>query len=49
MSILYALIAKASDVVLCEHTEYAGNFQQISRVLLRKIKKNTNFSIEYDK
>jgi len=49
MSILYALIARASDVVLCEHTEYAGNFQQISRVLLRKIKKNSKFSIEYDK
>ncbi len=49
MSILYALIAKSGDVVLCEHTEYAGNFQQISRVLLRKIKKSSKFSIEYDK
>lgn len=49
MSILYALISKSSDIVLCEHTEYAGNFQQISRVLLRKLKKNTKYSIEYDK
>lgn len=49
MSIIYALISKAHDVVLCEHTEYAGNFQQISRVLLRKIKSNVKYSIEYDK
>jgi hypothetical protein len=49
MSIIYALIARASDVVLCEHTEYAGNFQQISRILLRKIKKGAKYSIEYDK
>ena len=49
MSIIYALIARSSDVVLCEHTEYAGNFQQISRILLRKIKKGSKYSIEYDK
>ena len=49
MSIIYALISKSFDVVLCEHTEYACNFQQISRVLLRKIKPNIKFSIEYDK
>jgi hypothetical protein len=49
MSIIYALIARSSEVVLCEHTEYAGNFQQISRILLRKIKKGTKYSIEYDK
>jgi hypothetical protein len=49
MSIIYALIAKSSDVVLVEHTEHTGNFQQISRVLLRKIKKGSKYSIEYDK
>ncbi len=49
MSLIYSLISRNSDVVLCEHTEYAGNFQQISRMLLRKIKKNTKYSIEYDK
>ena len=49
MSIIYALVSRGPDVVLCEHTEYAGNFQQISRMLLRKIKKNIRFSIEYDK
>jgi hypothetical protein len=49
MPIFYSLISKTSDVVLCEHAEYQGNFQQISRVLLRKLKKNSKYSIEYDK
>jgi hypothetical protein len=49
MSIIYAFIAKQVDVVLCEHTEFTGNFQSISRVILRKIKKNSKYSIEYDK
>jgi hypothetical protein len=49
MSIIYALIAKSSDVALCECTEYAGNFQQITRLLLRKIKKNAKYTYEYDK
>ena len=49
MSFIYSLISRNSDVVLCEYTEYAGNFQQISRMLLRKIKKNSKYSIEYDK
>ena len=49
MSIIFSLISRNSDVVLCEHTDFAGNFQQISRMLLRKIKKNSKFSIEYDK
>jgi hypothetical protein len=49
MSIIYAFIAKKTDVVLCEHTEFTGNFQSISRVILRKLKKNSKYSIEYDK
>ena len=49
MSIFYALISKSFDIVLCEYTEYSGNFQQITRMLLRKIKKNTKFTINYDK
>ncbi len=49
MSIIYALVSKSLDVVLCEHTEYAGNFQQVSRVLMRKIQKNKKFIIDYDR
>ena len=49
MSILYSLIAKDGLVVLCEFTEYSGNFQQISRMLLKKIEPNTKKTIEYNK
>lgn len=49
MSILYALIAKEPDVVLCEYTDYSGNFQQITRIILRKIKKESKYTIDYDK
>ena len=48
MSILYSLIAKILDVVLCEYSEYNGNFQQITRLLLRKVQPNRRFTIEYD-
>ena len=48
MSILYALIAKNLDIVLCEYSEYNGNFQQITRMLLRKVQQNRRFTIEYD-
>ena len=49
MSILYALISKDQDVVLTEYTEYSGNFQQITRALLRKVHLNTKYTIDYDK
>ena len=58
MSIFYALIAKNFDLILTEYTDYTGNFQQITRMLLYKIKKNINkinntnnsniFRIQYD-
>ena len=48
MSIFYSLIAKDLDIVLCEYSEYNGNFQQITRTLLRKVQKNSKFTIEYD-
>ena len=49
MSIIYSLVARSFDVVLSEHTEFAGNFQQISRILMRKMRKNNKYSINYDK
>jgi hypothetical protein len=58
MSIFYALIAKNYDLILSEYTDYTGNFQQITRMLLYKIKININkynnnnnhsmFRIQYD-
>lgn len=50
MSIIYALIARDPDIVLCEHTEHTGNFLQISRVILQKgIKPEAKQIILYDK
>ena len=54
MSIFYALIAKNYDLILSEYTDYTGNFQQITRILLYKlkligqIKENSLFCIPYD-
>ena len=49
MSIIYSLVSRSYDVVLSEHTEFAGNFQQISRLLMRKMLKKGKSSINYDK
>ena len=48
MSILYALISKNLDKVLCDYSEYNGNFQLITRKLLPKVQPNKKFTIEYD-
>ena len=56
MSIFYALIAKNYDLILSEYTEHTGNFQQITRILLYKIKANHSnnennqgiYHIQYD-
>ena len=37
MSIQYALVAKDRHIVLAEHTDYSGNFQQIVRQLMDKL------------
>ena len=46
--IIYTIIARASKIVLCDFTDYSGNFQQISLVLLNKIKKNSKCEVEYN-
>jgi hypothetical protein len=49
MSIIYTLIARAGRIILTDYTEYSGNFQQISLMILGKLKKNIKGEIEYDK
>ena len=46
MSILYTLIAKDRDTVLSEYTEFSGNFQQLSRQLMLKLKPNSKQTFE---
>ena len=48
MSIIQCLIGRRSDIVLVEFTDYVGNFQQISRQLLRKLKNENILSIDYE-
>ena len=48
MEIIYILIARSSKIVLCDYTDYSGNFQQIALLLLPKLKKNTKCEILYD-
>ena len=49
MSLIYSLIANRNKVVLAEHSEYNGNFSQISRMILAKILKEGKVIINYDK
>ena len=48
VEIIYCLIARASKIILCDYTDYSGNFQQISLLLLEKVKKNNKCEIIYD-
>lgn len=48
VEIIYSLIARASKIILCDYTDYSGNFQQISLLLLGKVKKNNKCEIIYD-
>ena len=42
MSIFYSLISKNFNIILSEYTNYTGNFQQITRILLYKLKNKYN-------
>lgn len=50
MSFVYVAIARDPNVVLCEYSEYQGNFMQISHVILQtSIKPDKKYIINYDK
>ena len=49
MSFIYSFIANKNKVILAEHSEYNGNFSQISRMILAKIEKEGKFIINYDR
>jgi vesicle-associated membrane protein 7 len=50
MSFIYSLIARESNIVLADYTEYSGNFEQVARIVLQKgIKHNCKYIINYDK
>ena len=49
MSIQYSLIAKDRATMLAEYTEFSGNFQQLVRQLMPKLKSNTKQTFEAGK
>ena len=48
MSIIYTMICKDKDKILCEYTEYHGNFEQISRGLLKNVLSSYKATFSYD-
>ena len=47
MSLIYSLIAKDPDIVLCGYSESTGNFQIYCQKILKKIHKNAMASYQY--
>ena len=47
MSIVYPVIAKSTDKILCEYSDYQGNFEQVSRNLLTKVEKESRATFTY--
>ena len=48
MPIIHVLIAKNTGAVLCEYTDYQGNFLTIARMILKNIKQNTRHTVQYE-
>lgn len=48
MAIIQTIIARHNQIILVEYTDYYGNFQQISRILLRKLSKEKKLTIDYN-
>ena len=47
--IIYAVVAKNKNQVLCEFSDHSGNFEQVSQEILNKIKENTRGTICFQK
>ena len=48
MSIIYVVIAKSEDRILCEYSDSVGNFEQIARSLLTEIHPQHKATFSYD-
>lgn len=46
MSIFYVLVAKRSDMILVNYTEYSGNFEQITIDVMKHIEPETKKTLE---
>ena len=48
MPIYYALVAKRSNIVLAEYTDYSGNFQQYTMQLMNRVEPETKKTFELE-
>ena len=48
MPIYYGLVAKRTNIILAEFTEYNGNFQQITMQLMQRIEPDTKKTFELE-
>lgn len=48
MPIYYGLVAKKSNIILSEFTEYNGNFQQITMQLMQRVEPETKKTFELE-
>jgi len=48
MAIFYTLIAKRSNIILCDYTTHTGNFQQITMQLLTQITPDSSKTLELE-
>ena len=48
MSIIFTIVCRDYEKVLCEYTDYHGNFEQVTRSLIKKAKGSAKASISYD-
>ncbi len=48
MTIFYAVIAKKKNIILCEYTEYSGNFQQYTMQLISRIEPESKKTFELE-
>jgi len=46
--IIFALVAKEKNQVLCEFTEHRGNFETIAQGILQKVKENSRATIVFE-
>lgn len=47
--IVYTVISKENNLVVCEYTEHRGNFEQVAHNILSKVKPDTRATICFEK
>ncbi len=48
MSLIYTLISKGQDKILADYTSYTGNFELISKSLMKNVRVNYRATFSYE-